>query len=190
MELRGVTDTYPLVGQVTLAGAPTIGAALTPVGDSAGVAVEQPLLDRLGLKLGDRFLVGNVPVVARAVLQGEPDRLSRGFALGPRVLASLAMVRGGGFLAAGIPFGETARIALRPGVSLAAAHAAITHALAPGGWRIRDRDNAAPGYARLIDQLEYFLGFIGLSSLIAGGLGVSGAVGAYLEARARPASPP
>ncbi len=183
VELRGVTDTYPLVGQVTLAGAPTIGAALTPVGDSAGVAVEQPLLDRLGLKLGDRFLVGNVPVVARAVLQGEPDRLSRGFALGPRVLASLAMVRGGGFLAAGIPFGETARIALRPGVSLAAAHAAITHALAPGGWRIRDRDNAAPGYARLIDQLEYFLGFIGLSSLIAGGLGVSGAVGAYLEAR-------
>ena len=90
VELRGVTDTYPLVGQVDVGGRARPPDALAPVGDAAGVAVEQPLLDRLGLKLGDRFLVGNVPVVARAVLLGEPDRLSRGFALGPRVLASLA----------------------------------------------------------------------------------------------------
>ena len=183
VELRGVSETYPLVGQVTLSGASSVQAALAPAGDAAGVAVEQPLLDRLGLRLGDRFLIGNVPVVARAVLLGEPDRLSRGFNLGPRVLASLAMVRGGGFLSSGIPFGETARIALKPGVSVAAARAAIKNTLPSGGWRIRDRDTAAPGYARLIDQLEYFLGFIGLASLIAGGLGVSGAVGAYLEAR-------
>ena len=183
VDLRGVSDTYPLVGQVTLSGAASVPAALAPAGDAAGVAVEQPLLDRLGLKLGDRFLIGNAPVVARAVLLGEPDRLSRGFNLGPRVLASLAMVRGGGFISSGIPFGETARVALKPGVSVAAARAAIKRALPPGGWRVRDRDNAAPGYARLIDQLEYFLGFIGLSSLIAGGLGVSGAVSAYLEAR-------
>src|SRR6185437_1476978 len=87
----------------------------------------------------------------------------------PRVLASLAMVRGGGFLSSGIPFGETARIALKPGVSVAAARAAIKNTLPSGGWRIRDRDTAAPGYARLIDQLEYFLGFIGLASLSADG---------------------
>jgi len=183
VELRGVSASYPLVGQVSLAGAPSVAAALSPVGDAAGVAVEQTLLSRLGLRLGERFLIGNVPVVARAVLLGEPDRLSRGFALAPRVLASLAMVRGGGFLGAGIPFGETARIALRPGVGVGAARAAVIRVLAPGGWRIRDRRTAAPGYAKLIDQLEYFLGFIGLSSLIAGGLGVSSAVGAYLEAR-------
>ncbi len=53
----------------------------------------------------------------------------------------------------------------------------------PGAGASATATTAAPGYARLIDQLEYFLGFIGLSSLIAGGLGVSGAVGAYLEAR-------
>jgi putative ABC transport system permease protein len=183
VELRGVGDSYPLVGQVTLAGGTPLASALAPQGEAAGVAVEQPLLDRLGLKLGDRFLIGNVPVVARAVLLGEPDRLSRGFNLGPRVLARLDAVRGGGFLGSGIPFGETARISLTPGVSVPAARDAIARLLPPGGWRIRDRNNAAPGYARLIDQLEYFLGFIGLSSLIAGGLGVSGAVGAYLEAR-------
>ena len=121
VELRGVSDAYPLVGAVTLGGGMRLADALSPEGDAAGVAVEQPLLDRLGLKLGDRFLIGNVPVVARAVLLGEPDRLSRGFNLGPRVLARIGMVRDGGFLGPGLPFGETARIALKPGVSLAAA---------------------------------------------------------------------
>ena len=183
VELRGVSDDYPLAGQVTLGGGLTLAQALAPQGDAAGVAVEQPLLDRLGLKLGDRFLVGNVPVVARAVLLGEPDRLSLGFNLGPRVLARISMVQAGGFLSEGIPYGETARIAMKPGMSLAAARRQITAALPAGSYRLRDRNDAAPGFKRLIDQLEYFLGFIGLASLIAGGLGVSGAVGAYLEAR-------
>ena len=39
------------------------------------------------------------------------------------------------------------------------------------------------GIDRLIDQLEYFLGFVGLASLVAGGLGVAGAVSAYLEGK-------
>jgi putative ABC transport system permease protein len=183
VELRGVSEGYPLVGQVTLSGAAPLAAALSPAGGAMGVAVEQPLLDRLGLKLGDRFLIGNVPVVARAVLLGEPDRLSRGFNLGPRVLTRFAMVQAGGFLDPGLPYGETARIALKPGVSLSEAKRAIKAALPAGSYRVRDRNEAAPGFTRLIDQLEYFLGFIGLASLIAGGLGVSGAVGAYLEAR-------
>lgn len=183
VELRGVSANYPLIGQVTLGGGVSLADALEPVGDAEGVAVEQPLLDRLGVKLGDRFLVGNVPVVARAVLLAEPDRLSRGFALGPRVLGRYAILQRGGFWAPGVPTAETARLALAPGVSLAAARHAIAAVMPKGGDRIRDRNDAAPGFKRLIDQLEYFLGFIGLAALVAGGLGVSGAVGAYLEER-------
>lgn len=186
VELRGVSADYPLAGAVELAGAGSLAEALRPEGGAAGAAVEKPLLDRLGLKLGDRFLVGNVPMVARAVLISEPDRLSRGFALGPRVLTRLATVEGGGFLVPGLPFGETVRIALPAGERPEAARAALKKALRPGpssGVRIRDRRNAAPGIRRLLDQLEYFLGFIGLASLVAGGLGVGVAVSAFLEAR-------
>ncbi|MFI4975916.1 MAG: ABC transporter permease [Caulobacterales bacterium] len=183
VELRGVSGGYPLAGTVELRGGGDLGSALSPVGGVEGVAAEQPLLDRLGLHVGDRLLVGNVPVVVRAVLMAEPDRLSRGFTLGPRVLARLPMVQAGGFLAPGLPFGETARIALQRGVGIAAARARIAAALPRGGFRMRDRSDAAPGLHRLIDQLEYFLGFIGLASLVAGGLGVSGAVTAYLEAK-------
>ena len=181
VELRGVEGSYPLAGAVTLSPAMPLSQALTVQDGVQGAAVEQALLDRLHLKLGQTFEVGNVPMVARAVLVGEPDRLSRGFALGPRVLTKISAVEKGGFLAPGLPFGETVRIALPANTNLAAASKALKAGLPTGGWRMRDRNNATPGIQRLIDQLEYFLGFIGLASLVAGGLGVSGAVSAYLE---------
>jgi putative ABC transport system permease protein len=183
IELRGVNETYPLAGKVTLSGGPpTLQAAIATVGGVTGAAVEQPLLDRLHMKVGDHFLAGNMPLVVRAVLLEEPDRLSRGFALGPRVITNLAAMQQGGFMAPGLPFGDTARVQLAPGASLEAAKTQLRKALG-GTPRIRDREDAAPGIHRLIDQLEYFLGFIGLASLVAGGLGVFGAVSAYLEVR-------
>ncbi|HEX3365320.1 ABC transporter permease [Phenylobacterium sp.] len=182
IELRGVNSSYPLAGKVTLKGASSLQAAIAPVGGVAGAVVEQPLLDRLHMQVGDTFLAGNLPLVVRGVLLEEPDRLSRGFALGPRVITNLAAVQKGGFMAVGLPFGETARVELPAGTPLAAAKADL-HRQLGGLVRIRDREDAAPGIHRLIDQLEYFLGFIGLASLVAGGLGVFGAVSAYLEAR-------
>jgi putative ABC transport system permease protein len=183
VELRGVGGDYPLAGAVQLKGTSSLAEALAPQNGVAGVAVEPALLVRLGLRLGDRFLVGDTPVIARAILVQEPDRLSRGFALGPRVLARSEVLEHGGFTAPGLPFGETARVALRPGASLAAAKAELVRAVKVPESRVRDRNDAAPGISRLIDQLEYFLGFIGLASLVAGGLGVFGAVSAYLESR-------
>jgi putative ABC transport system permease protein len=183
VEIRGVGGDYPLAGRVELEGAASLAAALAPQDGAAGAAVERTLLERLHLKLGDRFVVGNTPMVARAVLVQEPDRLSRGFALGPRVLTRMTVVEEGGFTAPGLPFAETARIALKPGITLAAGKAALRRTVKVADGRVRDRNDAAPGVSRLIDQLEYFLGFIGLASLVAGGLGVFGAVSAYLEAR-------
>jgi putative ABC transport system permease protein len=183
VEIRGVGGEYPLAGKVVLSGQPSVAAAIADRGEAHGAAVEQALLDRLGLRLGDRFLVGNVPMVATAVLSDEPDRLSRGFALGPRVLTNIQAVEQGGFIAPGLPFGETARIAIPIGADPKAAIAEIKRELPAQRFRFRDRNDAAPGIHRLIDQLEYFLGFIGLASLVAGGLGVYGAVNAYLESR-------
>jgi putative ABC transport system permease protein len=183
VELRGVSANYPLAGQVRLQGATSLAEALVVRNGVQGAAVEQALLDRLGLKLGDRFMVGNEAMFVGAVLLEEPDRLSRGFALGPRVLTRMAAVEQGGFLTPGLPFVETARVAFPAGVSTDAAAQAVRKVMPKGGYRLRDRDDAAPGIRRMIAQLEYFLGFIGLASLVAGGLGVFGAVSAYLEAR-------
>jgi putative ABC transport system permease protein len=184
VELRGVGPGYPIAGAVQLQGAPDLTRAIAPDPDGiAGAAVEAALLDRLHLKLGQRFTVGNSLFVARAILIAEPDRIGRGFALGPRVLTGLEAVRASGLLDAGSLHAETARIALRPGEDLAKAVRSLRDRLQGDGLDIRDRGDAAPGARRLIDRLEYFLGFIGLASLLAGGLGVYGAVSAYLETR-------
>ncbi|MFO1014773.1 MAG: FtsX-like permease family protein [Caulobacteraceae bacterium] len=181
VELRGVSEAYPLSGAVTLEGPMSLNEALALRDGVQGAVVERALLERLHLRLGERFMVGNVPMVANAVLVTEPDRLSRGFALGPRVLTRLSAVERGGFLAPGLPFGETARIALPAGKSPYSVARHLTAAVPDA--RVRNRDDAAPGIRRLIGQLEYFLGFIGLASLVAGGLGVFGAVSAYLDGR-------
>lgn len=182
VEVRGVDHAYPLAGEVTIQGAPSLAAALERRDGVWGAAVEQTLLDKLGLRIGDRFLAGNVPMRVNAVLDAEPDRLSRGFQLGPRVLTRPGALEEGGFLNPGLPFGETVRIALRPGLELPQAKAEVRKTM-KGLFRVRDRNDAAPGVSRMINQLEYFLGFIGLASLVAGGLGVFGAVSAYVDGR-------
>jgi len=182
VELRGVDAAYPLAGTVTISGAPSLAAALAARDGAWGAAVERTLLERLHLRIGDRFLVGNVPMRVGGILEAEPDRLSRGFQLGPRVLTRTGALEQGGFLKPGLPFGETVRISLRPDLPLANAKAQVRASMR-GFYRLRDRNDASPGVSRVIDQLEYFLGFIGLASLVAGGLGVFGAVSAYVDGR-------
>ena len=183
VDMRGVDAAYPLVGKVELSGARDLGTALRPENGIAGAVVEQTLLDRLNLRLGDRFTVGSTPLFARAVLISEPDRLGRGFALGPRVITAVPVVEGSGLLEPGGLFGEAVRITLPSGTDPKKVIADVRKQFPHAALEARDRSEAAAGASGLIDQLEYFLGFIGLASLVAGGLGVGGAVSAYLEGR-------
>ena len=150
VELRGVDEAYPLVGKVELDRRSRAADAAGRCADQAatpGAAVEQALLDRLRLKLGDRFTVADKPFVARAVLVAEPDRLSRGFALGPRVL-----VRMKAFDAVGLRDSPGFR---RDGAARAAAGASTPRAaiaelrrlLPDAGFRIRDRTTPRPASA-------------------------------------------
>ncbi len=187
VEIRGVDSAYPLAGQVELtdaAGRPmSLAEALSPLGGVPGAAVEQTLLDRMGLRLGQSFTVSDKTFIARAVLVSEPDRITRGFALGPRVLTRMTDFAGQGFLKAPGFGGETARLLIAPGRSPREAVKALRRSLPGAALEMRDRTRAAVGLDRLIDQLEYFLGFVGLASLVAGGLGVAGAVSAYLDGK-------
>src|SRR5258708_8950321 len=82
VELRGVSDGYPLAGKVTLQGGGSLPAAIATAGGVAGAAVEQPLLARLHLQVGDRFLAGHLPLGARRVLMQGPSRPAPGSAPG------------------------------------------------------------------------------------------------------------
>ena len=49
------------------------------------------------------------------------------------------------------------------------------------GWEIRDRNNAAPGIRRFVEQVTMFLTLVGLTALAVGGVGAGQAVGAFLD---------
>ena len=183
VSLRGVDARFPLAGKVQIDGAPNLTAALAEGNGLPGAVVEPALLDRLGLKIGDRFEAGPMTLVVRARLISEPDGLSRGFSLAPRVLVRREVLEASGLLAPGGLSGRTVRIALPANQDPRAVGKTVQAAFPEAHLRVRDRLDAAPGARRLIDQLEYFLGFIGLASLVAGGLGVAGAVSAYLATR-------
>lgn len=183
VDLRGADAAYPLAGKVELEGAASLAEALAVRDGLPGAAVEPALLDRLGLKIGDTFEAGPLTLVVRAVMIRQPDSVARGFVLGPRVVVRRDLLDPTGLLAPGLPSDQAARIAVREGVDPVVAGKQLEKTFGEAGLGVRDRSNAAPGAKRLIDQLEYFLGFIGLASLVAGGLGVAGAVSAYLATR-------
>ncbi len=183
VDVRGVDAAFPLVGRFGLEGAPSLAAAGAVVDGVPGAAVEQALLDRLNLRIGDRFLVGSAPFVVRAVLTEEPDRLARGFALGPRVIVSRQAVERAGLIEPGGLYGETVRVALPRTADLEASATDLRRQFPGNAFRIRDRNDAAAGFRRMVDRIEWFLSFIGLAALVAGGLGVQGAVSSYLETR-------
>lgn len=181
VDLRGADALYPLAGTVELEGAKTLAEAMATRDGLPGAAVEPALLDRLGLKIGDSFEAGPLTLVVRARMVRQPDSVARGFVLGPRVLVRRELLDPTGLLAPGLPSGQSARIALAGNQDPIVVGKALKKQF--GELYIRDRSDAAPGARKLIDQLEYFLGFIGLASLVAGGLGVAGAVSAYLATR-------
>lgn len=83
--LKAVDAAYPLRGQVrlqdgTLAGAPAPGT----------VWVDAPVLDTLGLKVGDLLWLGEAPLRIAAVIDNEPDRGAGFLAFAPRVMLAEA----------------------------------------------------------------------------------------------------
>ena len=89
VELKAVDGAYPLVDVARLED----GTALPDALADGGAAVEKSLLDRLGIGIGDRLRVGTALLTVRAVLEREPDKLTSGFALGPRLMMNHASLQ-------------------------------------------------------------------------------------------------
>ncbi len=84
--LKVVEAGYPFYGRVELASGRELHEVLKP----GQVIVESRLLERLGLRLGDRVHIGKSTLTIRDVVLREPDRPVQFFSLGPRVFVTLA----------------------------------------------------------------------------------------------------
>lgn len=182
VELKAVDGAWPLYGSVGLSPARDLRSALACGTDTiCGAIADQTLLDRLHLARGGVMRIGNQDFRIAAILTNEPDRLSGGFSLGPHVIISERSLAGTGLVAPGSLIDYATRVRLPASASIARFRHEAKSRFPDAGWQIHDRDHAAPGTDRFINQLGVFLTLTGLTALAVGGVGAGQAVRAFLD---------
>ncbi len=186
VEIKATDAAYPLYGNISLENNGSLQNAIALQDGAYGVAADPLLLGRLGVKLGDRIKVGTLDVAIRGIIATEPDRISDGFILGPRLLMSDDALKATGLIQPGSLVTYRYRVKLENDQSLQAARDLVTQAkeqFPDSGWQLRSRDRAAQGAENFVDRLSYFLTLVGLTSLIVGGAGIANAVSAFVDRR-------
>ncbi|MEM9583392.1 MAG: FtsX-like permease family protein [Pseudomonadota bacterium] len=182
-QVKSVDDAYPLVGAVGLSPDMTLEAALAGKNGRPGAVMDQLLIDRMALNVGDEFALGTQQYILMAALLAEPDGAAGGFGLGPRTIVATQSLAQSGLLAPGSLYSSKYRLLLPPDVDISALEDQAKARFENSGLRWSDARNGAPGVAEFVDRLGAFLVLVGLSGLAVGGVGVSAAVRAYLAGK-------
>jgi putative ABC transport system permease protein len=184
VEIKAVDDAYPLFGQVVTDPPMPLANLLAQNNGAFGAAVDPSLLTRLDLKTGDRITIGSATIELRAALTGEPDKLTGGIGLGPRLLISNAALQASGLIQPGSLVRWLYRLRLpRSNTGDAAVTALEKQAqttFPDAGWELRTRSKASPQLERNVERFTQFLTLVGLTTLLVGGVGVANAVSAHL----------
>ena len=101
VEVKAADSAYPLFGSVATDPQLPLDKLFAQNNGAFGAAVDPALLTRLDLKVGDRITVGGATIELRAALTGEPDKLTGGIGLGPRLLISDAALQASGLIQPG-----------------------------------------------------------------------------------------
>lgn len=178
-ELKAVDSLYPLYGQLVLADGSALQQRLGQTGARAAV-VDPMLADRLGLKVGNSFQIGDGSFIVGGLIEDEPDRANEGFSLGPTVMIAMADLQSTALVQEGSMIRYHYRIRMDAGADPQAAIEQLNSDFPNAGWRALDRTNGAPGVRRFVEQIGQFLTLVGLTALMVAGVGVGNGVAAYL----------
>lgn len=184
VELKGVDLAYPLAGAVTLSDGTPFRDAIH--GKRAAV-IEPVLMERLGLKPGDRIKLGTVEVPVVGTIASESDKIAERFTVGPRVLVSLETLRTTGLAEPGslVAWRYALKLPKSDDAALLAFRKAEKEALPDAGFNVRDRRDPSPQVTKTLERLRQFLTLVGLTALLVGGVGVANSVATYIDRRRR-----
>ena len=181
VELRGVQAGFPFYGRFDLASGRSYSFDLLR-GDGALVAPE--LLTQLGLRVGDRLLIGEVAFEIRDVIVTEPGRSLGAFSFGPRVLVDHAAVERAGLLT--FASRATRQILLR--VDEAAMQPLVEQLredLQDTFVRVGSYRRTGNRIERNLERTESYLSLIGFVIVVLGGIGVWSVTRVFVQQRLR-----
>ncbi len=176
--LKQVDGQWPLYGSFTLKDGRT---ARAPQGMEAWI--DPGVSERMGLRPGDRFSIGQAMLTVGGVIANEPDRLSEGFSLGPTVIIGKAALDASGLVQPGSMTRARYSIRLPASDDPKAVEAAIKARFPDAALGTRTRDAASPGLDRFVGRMGQFLMLVALAALAIAGIGIGNGVSSYLEAR-------
>lgn len=176
--LKQVDGLWPLYGTFTLKDGRT---ARAPKGMEAWI--DPGVGERLGLKPGDRFAIGQARLTVGGVIANEPDKLSEGFSLGPTVIVGKAALDASGLVQPGSMVRARYSIRLPASDDPKAVEAAIKTRFPDAALGTRTRLAASPGLDRFVGRMGQFLLLVALAALAIAGIGIGNGVSSYLEAR-------
>lgn len=176
-KIKIVAPRYPFYGAVALASGRPLAEVLT----AGRVVVEETLLDRLGLRLGDPLQVGNLTLVIADLVRDEPDRPASLFSLGPRVFVAAADLEGLGLVEAASRVEHKILLRIAEERELAAVVAELKQAANPDQEVVATALTAESGGRRFFDNFLFFLALIGIFTLLLAGMGIQSALTALLR---------
>ena len=181
VELKAVEPAYPLYGRIETAPPAPLDGLTADRGEAGGAVVEAPLLERLGIAVGDPLLIGSARFIVTGVLVREPDRPVGLVTLGPRVIIAAAALERTRLLQIGSRVRYRTLVRLAAGVTARGAADDLARAIGDPSVRIAAFDESQPGLRRFFTQLATYLGLVGLASLLVGGVGIASTVTTFLR---------
>ena len=172
---------YPYYGAAELEPAMSLQQALS--GDSVVVADE--FLIRMNAHVGQTLRLGGKEFRIAAVLKQEPDRMSAGAGMGPRVMISRAGLDSTQLLAPGSRATERLFVKLPPLLPAGVTPMSVRHDIeaALPDAQVMDYREGNPALTDGLDRATAILSLICLVAMVLGAIGVAMAMHAHLEQR-------
>jgi putative ABC transport system permease protein len=168
---------YPFYGTAKLEPQMNLQQALE--GDSAVVADE--FLVRMNAQVGQTLRLGGKTYRIAAVLTQEPDRISAGAGMGPRVMVSRASLEGTGLLGPGSRAAQRLLVKIPAKANTAAVRKQVESILPDA--QVVDFKEGNPALSQGLDNATAILSLICLVAMVLGAIGVAMAMHAHLEQR-------
>ena len=181
VELKAVERAYPLYGRVETTPSAPLDTLLADRDAVGGAVVEAPLLQRLGIAVGDPLVIGSAHFTVTGVLVREPDRAGGLVTLGPHVLVGADALERTGLLQIGSRVRYRTLTRLPVGMTARAVADDLARTIGDPAVRIAAFDESQPGLRRFFSQLATYLGLVGLASLLVGGVGIASTVATFLR---------
>ena len=176
VDVRAVGAAYPFYGSVTTRS----GRPLRELLRDDTLLAHPALLARFGVRVGDSLRIGAAVFRIAGEIVREPDRPVQFLALGPQLLITDAGSRATGLIVPTSRVHYQAQVKLPAGADPPATAKLLKERLPDRHARIRAYDESQPRVRRFLGRLANYLNLVGLTALMLGGIGVAGAIRAFL----------